>query len=172
LQEQNNAYLKLTELQDAQKKANSILKQATQSILAEIEDAINAKMEELNDFLFTEKRKAPLLKFNNYNNCRFETPHDTGTGTNYKGLLLYDLARLELTGLPAIAHDSLLLKNVGDSSVDGIIKIYDRSEKQIFIAFDKHLSYTQDLAQIIEKNTVITLSDNGGELYGLSWNKE
>jgi len=44
LQEQNNAYLKLTELQDAQRKANSILKQATQSILAEIEDAINEKM--------------------------------------------------------------------------------------------------------------------------------
>lgn len=172
LQEQNNAYLKLTELQDAQRKANSILKQATQSILAEIEDAINEKMKELNDFLFTENRKAPLLKFNDYNSYRFETPHDTGTGTNYKGLLLYDLAMLELTGLPAIAHDSLLLKNVGDSSVDGIIKIYDRSEKQIFIAFDKHLSYTQDLAQIIEKNTVITLSDNGGELYGLSWNKE
>jgi len=172
LQEQNNAYLKLTELQDAQRKANSILKQATQSILAEIEDAINEKMKELNDFLFTEKRKAPLLKLNDYNSYRFETPHDTGTGTNYKGLLLYDLAMLELTGLPAIAHDSLLLKNVGDSSIDGIIKIYDQSEKQIFIAFDKHLSYTQDVAQIIEKNTVLTLSDNGGELYGRSWNKE
>ena len=171
LQRQNDAYLKLTELQAAQKKANDLLKQATTVILAEIEDALNGKMKEYNDSLFEDRRRAPTLKFNEYNSYRFQTPHDTGTGTNYKGLLLYDLAVLELTDLPAIAHDSLLLKNVGDSSVDGIMKIYDRSEKQIFIAFDKHLSYTEDTARIVEANTALELSDNGGELYGPSWNK-
>ena len=30
------------------------------------------------------------LKFNEFNSYHFETPHDTGTGTNYKGLILYD----------------------------------------------------------------------------------
>ena len=172
LQNQNDAYLKLLELQDAQKKANEMLKRATGSILSEIEDLINGKMKKFNDFLFKEKRMAPYLKFNEYNSYHFETPHDTGTGTNYKGLILYDLAMLELTNLPAIAHDSSLLKNVGDSSVDGIIKIYSNYKKQIFIAFDKHLSYTDDVAKIIEENTVLTLYANGGELYGYSWNKE
>ena len=108
MQNQNDAYLKLLELQDAQKKANEMLKRATGSILSEIEDLINGKMKKLNDFLFKEKRMAPYLKLNEYNSYHFETPHDTGTGTNYKGLILYDLAMLELTNLPAIADDSSL----------------------------------------------------------------
>lgn len=62
------------------------------------------------------------------------TPDDTGTGSNYRGMVSYDLAVLKLT---ALAHDSLILKNISDGAVDDIMKIYEQSEKQIFIAFDK-----------------------------------
>lgn len=172
LKAQNEAYLTLTDLQDARKKADDMLKHAIESILADIEGAINDKMKEFNDSLFTESRKTPHLHFNEYNSCRFETPDDTGTGSNYKGMVIYDLSVLYLTALPAIAHDSLILKNIGDGAVDGIMKIYAKSRKQVFIAFDKQAAYMPDTQKILADNTVLKLSDGNCELYGESWNKE
>lgn len=172
LKAQNEAYLTLTDLQDARKKADEMLKRAIEDILADIERSINDKMKEFNDSLFTESRKAPHLHFNEYNSYRFETPDDTGTGSNYKGMVVYDLAVLYLTALPAIAHDSLILKNIGDGAVDGIMKIYAQSRKQVFIAFDKQAAYMPDTQKILADNTVLKLSDGNCELYGESWNKE
>ena len=40
--------------------------------------------------------------------------------------LIPELAVLYLTALPAIAHDSLILKNIGDGAIDGIMQIYAR----------------------------------------------
>lgn len=74
--------------------------------------------------------KAPRLHFNDYNSYTFETPDVTGTGTNYKGMVLYDLAVLYLTALPAIAHDSLIQKNISDGAIDGIMKIYTGTENR------------------------------------------
>ena len=172
LKAQNAAYLTLTELQDAKKKADGMLKRAIEDILSDIEQAINSKMKEFNDSLFAESRKAPHLHFNEYNSYSFETPDDTGTGSNYKGMVVYDLAILYLTALPAIAHDSLILKNIGDGAVDGIMKIYAQSRKQVFIAFDKQAAYKPDTQRILSDNTILKLSDGNCELYGESWNKE
>lgn len=172
LRAQNDAYLTLTDLQDAKKIGNNMLKEGIRSILNEIQDDVNKKMKEFNDTLYTERRQAPHLEFNEYNSYTFETPDDTGTGTNYKGMIIYDLAVLFLTDLPAIAHDSLILKNIGDGPIDGIMRIYAQSQKQIFIAFDKQSAYKPATRQILEANTVLHLSKDGCELYGESWNKE
>ena len=149
-----------------------MLKHAIDTILSDIEIAINDKMKEFNDSLFIEAHKAPHLHFNEYNSYRFETPDDTGTGSNYKGMVIYDLAVLSLTALPAIAHDSLILKNISDGAVDGIMKIYSQSNKQVFIAFDKQAAYLPNTQRILADNTVLKLSDGNCELYGKSWNKE
>lgn len=172
LKVQNDAYLLLKDLQDAKKRADDLLKKAIEDILSDIETELNEKMKEFNDTLFEESRKAPQLKFNGYNSYHFETPDDTGTGSNYKGMVIYDLAVLYTTALPAIAHDSLILKNISDNAIDGIMKIYAQSQKQIFIAFDKQDAYRPDTRKILEDNARLRLSDNGCELYGQSWNKE
>lgn len=172
LRRQNAAYLTQQELKDSKKRAEQILRQSIEEILNEIEDELNAKMKEFNDSLFDESRKAPNLKFKAYNSYTFETPDDTGTGSNYKGMVIYDLAVLFSTALPAIAHDSLILKNISDNAVDGIMRIYAESKKQIFIAFDKQAAYPESTQKILEDNQVLQLSDNGCELYGQSWNKE
>lgn len=39
-------------------------------------------------------------------------PGDTGTGSNFKGMLVFDLAILQNTALLELAHDSLLFKNL------------------------------------------------------------
>ena len=172
LRAQNEAYRTLVDLQESKKIADRLLKEGIRHILTEIQDEVNAKMKAFNDLLFTDRRQAPHLVFHEYNSYTFETPDDTGTGSNYKGMVLYDLAVLNLTALPAIAHDSLILKNIGDGAVDGIMQIYAQSDKQVFIAFDKQSAYRPMTQQILEDNRVLQLSDNGCELYGESWNKE
>ena len=172
LRKQNEAYLTLTDLQEARRRADEMLKRGIEDILADIERALNDKMKEFNDTLFADSRKAPRIRFREYNSYEFETPDDTGTGSNYKGMVVYDLAMLYLTALPAIAHDSLILKNIGDGAVNGIMKIYAASKKQVFIAFDKQAAYKPDTRKILSDNTVLKLSDGNCELYGQSWNKE
>lgn len=172
LKEQNSAYLTLTELNDAKSKAASLLWRKIEGVLAEIQDEINRLMKKYNDTLYREHHKAPHLIFREYNSYMFETLDDTGTGTNYKGMVLYDLTVLALTSLPAIAHDSLILKNVSDGSIEGIMKIYESFQKQIFISFDKQDAYQDETRRIVGENTVLKLSDNGGDLYGYSWNTE
>lgn len=169
---QNEAFLTLQELNYAKQLTDEQLKNAINQILRDIEVEINDRMQELNDSLFYDARKAPKLHLKEYNSYSFETPDDTGTGSNYKGMVIYDLAVLQCTALPAIAHDSLILKNISDVAINGIMKIYAESEKQIFIAFDKQDAYGEMTRRILAENTVLKLSDNGSELYGESWNKE
>lgn len=167
---QNEAYLTLQELTDEKQRVDALLKDAIQIILRDIEQEINDRMQEMNDSLFVEARKAPKLYLNEYNSYRFETPDDTGTGSNYKGMVLYDLAVLQSTALPAIAHDSLILKNISDVAINGIMRLYVQSAKQIFIAFDKQEAYGEEVQKILEEHRVLKLSDNNCELYGESWN--
>ncbi len=172
LQVQNEAFLTLKGLQDAKARADEVLKRAIESILLEIETELNDQMREFDAQLHSESRKPPYLRFDSYNRYKFETPDDTGTGSNYRSMIIYDLAVLFSTALPAIAHDSLILKNISDGAIDGIMKIYERSEKQVFIAFDKQAAYTTDTQAILERNCVLRLSDGNCELYGRPWNKE
>lgn len=172
LRKQNEAYLTLTDLQEARTRADEMLKRGIRDILADIEHALNAKMKEINDTLFRESRNAPRISFRGYNSYEFETPADTGTGSNYKGLVVYDLAILYITALPAIAHDSLILKNIGDGVINGIMKLYAASKKQVFIAFDRQDGYKPDTRKILFDNMVLKLSNGNCTLYGQSWNKE
>ena len=169
---QNTAYIKEKELESAKDQAMKNYQKSITDVLDEIQSALNGKMKEMNDTLYNDARKPPRIILRDFNSYSFETPDDKGTGSNYKAMVVYDLALLSLTNLPAVAHDSLVLKNVGDRVMDGIMRIYSQFDKQIFIAFDKHESYPETTKQTLEKNAVLRLSDDGGEFYGHSWNKE
>lgn len=81
---QNESFLMLKGLQDAKARADEILKKAIESILLEIEAELNEKMKEFDAQLHSEPRKPPYLRFDSYNRYNFETPDDTGTGSNYR----------------------------------------------------------------------------------------
>ena len=100
----------------------------------------------------------------------FFTPDDTGTGSSYKGLIVYDLSVLSLTKLPFLIHDSVLLKQIADNALINIFKLYFQSEQQIFVAFDKQGSYGDEFQKLLENNAVLHLAPNGQELSGVSWN--
>lgn len=169
LTSQNEAYLTLKGLQEAKSNADELLKRSIENILHEIQFILNSKMEEFNDSLFSVKKEPPYVQFNAYNSYKFETPDNTGTGSNYKGMIVYDLAVLFTTALPALAHDSLLFTNLSKDAVDGIIRIYMKTNKQIFIAYDKQGDCRPDTKKTLEACCVLKLSNNNCELYGRSW---
>ena len=131
---------------------------------------INDKMESLNNEIYCGKFKAPVLNFSSTSAYTFKTPDDDGTGTNYKNLIVLDLAALELTHLPALAHDTIIFKHIDSTYMGNIINLYEKSGKQSFIAFDRTTTY-DGVKEFIDSRTVISLSD-GDELYGRSWVKK
>ncbi|HEP1784465.1 TPA: DUF2326 domain-containing protein [Streptococcus suis] len=174
LKEQNEAYLKESSLSKEKSEADSDLKRSTEDILIELEGKINSKMREFNNILYPDIRKAPQINLKAYNSYSFYTPDDDGTGTKFKGMILYDLAILYLTHLPALAHASLLLSNISYQATEALLKLYDQSKslnKQVFLSFDKASSYSPEANKLLSENIVLRLSSDGNELYGISWNK-
>lgn len=143
------------------------------SILEEIVSKINLKLEELSGKVNGNDSYAPRLNLDSASSYSFYAPKDSGTGTAYLSMILYDLAVLELTKLPFVIHDSVLFKNLSDNRVIKVFEEYEKSNKQIFVSFDKKNSYESDvLKKTIENHTVIKLYSSGGELFGRSWAKK
>ena len=142
---------------------------AESQVLRDIEDMLNAQMVRYNDRVYEVRREAPTIKFESKAKYDFHTPRDDGKGTAFKSLIVLDLSILELTELPAIAHDSSIFKNIGDLPIDGIMDIYLESKKQIFIAFDKEGAYTKKVADAVTDTAVIKLGENGDQLFGWTW---
>ena len=81
--------------------------------------------------------------------------------------------------IPASVTKTVINETLSDETlpavfktIDGIMKIYAGTDKQVFIAFDKQDSYPKGTRRILADNMVLKLSDNNSELYGESWNKE
>lgn len=128
-----------------------------ESVLNNICSQLNTKMYEINKIIYGDSRRAPTLNING-DKYSFSTYEDTGTGTAFVNLITFDLSLLNLTYLPAIAHDLPLLKNIENPAMEKIIFLYAASKKQIFIAIDKIHSYDSKAASIVEKYGVIQLS--------------
>lgn len=81
-------------------------------------------MRHINDQINLSKKTAPYLTISSAYSYDFFTPKDRGTGSEYKGLIVFDLAMLGKTPLPILVHDSILLKQIQDESLEGIIRFY------------------------------------------------
>ncbi len=147
------------------------LEERERTIRVEVQQAVSAKMEEMNDVIYDGKRKAPylILEKTGYN---FVTPDDTGTGTAYKSLLVFDLSVLELTNLPFLIHDSVLLKQIADAPIEKILRLYQAAGKQIFISFDKANSYSKEADRILTECARIRLASGPHSLFGKSWGEK
>lgn len=140
-------------------------------VLSEIENAINTQLKELNDSIYLEKRMPPSLKLTDFSHYSYKTPNDKGTGTEYKSLVLFDLAMLDLTSLPFIIDDSMLFKNIWDEPVEGLFKLYSKVKKQIFIAIDRINVFSDEIQQIIMNHDVVKLGKDEQALFGFTWSK-
>lgn len=102
-------------------------------ILHEIEVMIQEKLTAISDYVSEGIDNFPVIRITEADSYTFETPRNTGTGTNYKGMLFYDLSILKLTNLPAIAHDSLLFPYISDKNICRLLQLY--SEETNFYFF-------------------------------------
>ena len=173
LEDENEAFDTRNTLQNEKKSASDRLKSQMVTVLKVIELTINRHMSEISDVVSQGKDNPPILGIKEYNSYSFETPKDTGTGTNFKGMLIYDLSILDSTALPALAHDSLLFANVSDETIKQILALYAREkQKQIFIAFDREGKYDVETQSIIKENTVLKLDTDEQALFGWKWSRK
>lgn len=170
LTQENETYEKEKFLKEAYDKAVARLKEMRDVQLIQLQNDINAKMYELNNIIYSGIKKAPTLSIKD-NQYIFYTEDDTGTGTSYKGLVVYDLCVLGLTNLPILVHDSVVLKQIEDIAIQEILKLYEKSGKQVIISLDKVNSYSDESAEILNRNAVLQLTPGGNELFGWSWSK-
>lgn len=157
LNDENGYYTKKKQLEGDISQATDDLSELKEKALDEICNEVNVKMYELNKKIYVDGRRAPTLNIHG-SKYSFNTAGDTGTGTAFANLISFDLSVLELTHLPALAHDLPLLKNIENAALENIISIYSRSAKQIFIAIDKLSSYDEKAAHIINEHKVLQLS--------------
>lgn len=169
---ENNAYDRLGGLKVVADRYKEDLDNLQKEQLSELQTEINIQMDKINDKIYSGHKKAPILTIQDGNRYTFMTPDDSGTGTNYKGMIVFDLAALSLTPLPAIAHDSYILKQIGDAPFENILKIYSSCDKQVFISIDKEDSYSEQSQEIMNKTAVLHLSEGGNELFGWAWNEK
>lgn len=157
LTDENGYFTKSQEINEHLRIAQNDLSLIKESVLNNICSQLNTKMYEINKIIYGDSRRAPTLNIND-DKYSFSTYEDTGTGTAFVNLITFDLSLLNLTCLPAIAHDLPLLKNIENPAMEKIIFLYAASKKQIFIAIDKIHSYDSKAASIVEKYGVIQLS--------------
>lgn len=147
----------MKQYEDAWKSAKKLLAEAQQQELPTIARALNAQMVRYSDYVMGDDKEAPSIDLNSGKNYTFGTSSDDGTGNNYKNLILFDMSVLALTQLPAVIHDSFILKDIGDASIEKIISLYQQSQKQVFISLDKASSYRDTTAQALDETQVIYL---------------
>jgi len=154
---------------DAEQKLEKLIQQQTEK-LEEIQNKINLRIEIINGVVTEQQETSPLLQITPQKEIIFETPGNTSEGTAFKGLVVYDLSILELCPIPALIHDSNILKRIEDTHLEHILERYQGSGRQIFIAFDKADSTTEKSHKILEDTSILHLSD-GNKLFGRSWSK-
>lgn len=112
LKRENECFDKLEKLQEEYKNKNEILLTQVMTQAGILQEALNGKMAELNKTIFPASVTTPRITFVSPKKYEFYTPDDDGTGTNFKGMVVLDLACLALTDLPALIHDSYVLKQI------------------------------------------------------------
>ncbi|MYN13525.1 DUF2326 domain-containing protein [Pusillimonas sp. TS35] len=139
-------------------------------ILKDMESSINAAIRAIVDRIYGPESRAPALELNE-DGYTYQIVDDTGTGTAYANLVIFDLAILELTQLPFLIHDSPLFKNVENNAVAKFVDEYRRSNKQVFISLDQIKKYGAEAAAELESLCVLQL-DKTNVLYTANWGKK
>ena len=172
LRDANEYYIKKDELQTTREELQARLDSLIEELTAELQTGINIQLRELNDIVCNGRKTAPSIAISNAKKYVFTTPNDIGTGSQTRGMFLFDLVTAENTLLPAVVQDSMSVKQVEDPVMLRILELYRRSSKQFFVAIDKGESYTDDnkIPEIIKETTRLKLLP-GHELFGRAWNE-
>ncbi len=171
LQEQNKKYEQKRAFEKEFKACKDTYNDLFLSVCDSLVSIIDLELEQLSEYVDGKEIIPPELDIKSTKKYLYHTPGDTGTGTQHKNTILLDLTILKQTSLPAIAHDTILFKQLSQETTGKILELYSKSQKQIFISIDETLKYPINAQDIIINKTRIELADNGNELFGYSWRK-
>ena len=132
--------------------------------IAEAVSAINVRMKAFNGTVTGKTENPPVLSISDAKEIRFETVGNTSEGTACKSMVLYDLAILALTDVPAIIHDGNILHSISREHFEKLLTLYEAAGKQIFIAADRAEN------DILKKSAILQLTEEH-RLYGFSWGR-
>lgn len=152
------------------KELRNRLSAAKEKVLDLVQRQVNDELRRIVSLVFGPERKSPRLELRE-NSYTFEVYEDTGTGTAYAGLVIFDLAVFLLTVLPAIGHDSILYKNIENDSVARLFNVYAQTKKQSFVAIDEIAKYGKETVDLLNAKCVLRLS-NDSVLYIKDWRKK
>lgn len=168
----NKAYDDLQEARSLVSQRRKELDAKTGGFLETIQVRINQRLAELNASVCGPDRTAPAIGIESPKKYTYTIPQDVGTGSQTRGMFLFDLVMLEQTLLPAIAHDTNDIKQVEDATMLNLLELYAQSDRQVFVAVDKESSFVgHDTPRVLEDNAVLRLGE-GHELFGRSWNRK
>ena len=172
LRDANEYYVKKEQLQTTREELQARLDSLIEELTAELQTEINIRLWELNTIVCNGRKTAPSITISNAKKYSFTTPNDIGTGSQTRGMFLFDLVTAEKTLLPAVVQDSMSVKQVEDPVMLKILELYRQSDKQFFVAVDKGESYTDEnrIPDVIKETTRLRLSP-GHELFGRAWNE-
>lgn len=173
LEESNKNFIAKKEANSAYTDITKKVEQSYEAKIRKLSRIVNDKMVELNKQFENGKLYPPVLSINSIKSYSFSTTNDTGTGSRFKGVAIFDLALLMLTKLPAFVHDSIMFTNIETPTVKKLLELYAKqTNKQIFIAFDHYDKDSGELLNILTNNKVLELSDEPNCLFGRQWNKQ
>jgi len=164
---ENKFFNEKERLADDTKNVASQISEEKIKVLEEIEFKLNKKINDLNNSIHIENRRAPSIKLTP-SNYTYNIDENTGTGKAYTNLILFDLAIFKLTPLPVVIHDSLLFKQIEVSTVDNIVNLYSEFSKQVFISIDETSKYSDNTQEILKKSCIQELS-NSKLLFTKDW---
>lgn len=160
------------ELNDVNKKKKELLP-LERSLMKSIQKSLNLVLENFSKNVFGQNHPMVTINFPTQTRATLNLNLDDGTGTKYTGEILFDLAMLKVTKIPAIVHDSFWLSNIRGTRIEKIFSLYNSfKEKQIFISIDEVEKYRQETQKILYDRKILSLGPNGGELFGRSFPKE
>lgn len=166
-----NAFYESTQQIDAAvTELKQSLDQKVSTITEEIETSINQAMKALNDEIYSGTKTCPRIKIDRLERYFFSTPSDSGTGTQQRGVAIFDLVMLAQTKLPAFVHDSVMLKHIEDHTLAKLFEYYSKTPKQVFIAFDRANTYPESVSLLTETK-VISLGRGERALFGKDFNE-
>ena len=173
LEDANRYYSQKKVYEEATRDLLERLDNLVKDVTSKLQHTINTKLLELNEAVCGPDISAPRLTIKDAKSYSYRNADDTGTGTQNRGMFLFDLVTLQSTPLPAFIHDTVSIKQVEDPTVLAIFALYRECTKQIFVTIDKGQSYSDDstVPEVLEGTTVLELSE-GHELFGKPWNRK
>lgn len=167
LEQINSYYEENYILQEGLKNIKIDLYNKKNDVLSNIAKSINIRMYEIFEKIYGDKRNSPTFSVTQ-ESYDLKRLNDTGTGSSYINLIVFDLSVFELTDLPFIIHDSILFKNIQTSAFENLVRLYNQYTKQSFIAIDEISKFSDETRCILNDKKVISLSSNQ-ILFEINW---